>query len=396
MPDHARPGCSPMDQTPGPSSLNLSSLAGPDGRGEGAGGTRRPHSDARSSDVSRRGRGAVPLETVGQGMVVRHVSVSAPEVVFVKGLVEASDGLAGVFAERGGELLLVSPFGREAELGEFISDLEADVGARLGVEGGAGVKLRGMTSRAGAITADETDGDTGRDRASGEAMADGGPSNSAEPFDAPTDNRAGVDPRLRAAWKEWLRALATDADAAIAAAQVYQDLDDAGREAWLDALAEDAPSLSVPAVAIYAPLLAVESDPSRRARIELSIVSDLDPASDPRRVRAVRGIAGDGARVLALVSPLYLDFVDVLWCRYFADDGFVWVRHDALLGEKDAPRDGTEMEDVVLEATPLTPVIEELAHAVLAQRRHGRELPASLHLFAHLFDAHIESDPGLE
>jgi hypothetical protein len=33
---------------------------------------------------------------------------------------------------------------------------------------------------------------------------------------------------------------------------------------------------------------------------------------------------------------------------------------------------------------------------VLAQRRHGRELPPSLHLFAHLFDARVEHEPPLE
>src|SRR5512145_1018128 len=74
---------------------------------------------------------------------------------------------------------------------------------------------------------------------------------------------AAADPRLLAAWHEWLRALATDADAAIAAAQVYHDLPEQAREAWLDALTEDSPALAVPAVAIYAPLLAVEADPGR-------------------------------------------------------------------------------------------------------------------------------------
>lgn len=201
---------------------------------------------------------------------------------------------------------------------------------------------------------------------------------------------APVDPRLQAAWQEWLRALATDADAAIAAAHVYRDLDAAGRDAWLDALTEDSPSLHVPAVAVYAPLLAVESDPARRSRMELAIGSDIGAVTNLRRVRALRGIAPDGARVVALVSPLYLRFVEVLWCRYKVDAGFVWVRHDALLREEDAPKDGAWHEDVVLEGTPATPVIEELAHAVLAQRRLGRELPASLYLFAHIFDARVE------
>jgi hypothetical protein len=202
-----------------------------------------------------------------------------------------------------------------------------------------------------------------------------------------------ADPRFHAAWHEWLRALATDADAALAAAHVYRDLDVDARDALLTALTEDSRALPVPKVAIYAPLLAVESDPGRRARIELAIGSDVGADPNRRRVRALRGIAADGARVLALVSPLYLRFVDVLFCRYTADDGFVWVRHDSLLDERDAPADGADVDGVAVEATPLNPVIEELAHAVLAQRRHGRELPPALHLFAHLFDAHVDDDP---
>jgi hypothetical protein len=204
---------------------------------------------------------------------------------------------------------------------------------------------------------------------------------------------AAPDPRFHAAWQEWLRALATDADAALAAAHVYRDLDADGRDALLTVLTEDSPELAVPMVAIYAPLLAVESDPTRRTRIELAIGADVGASPELRAVRALRGIAGDGARVLALVSPLYLRFVDVLFCRYFVDEGFVWVRHDALLDERDAPADGAAVDGVPLEVTPLTPVIEELAHAVLAQRRHGRELPPALHLFAHLFDARYDDTP---
>jgi len=203
---------------------------------------------------------------------------------------------------------------------------------------------------------------------------------------------AAADPRFHAAWQEWLRALATDADAALAAAHVYHELEGDARDALLTALAEDTRALPVPKVAIFAPLLAVESDPGRRARIELAIGGDVGGGSDRRRVRALRGIAPGGARVLALVSPLYLRFVDVLLCRYTADEGFAWVRHDALLDERDAPTDGTAVDGVTVEATPLTPVIEELAHAVLAQRRRGRELPQALHLYAHLFDANVEDE----
>ncbi len=84
-----------------------------------------------SPALSRRAKAALPLATVGAGMMVRRVSVRAPDVVFVKGVVEASEGLAGVFAEQGGELLLAAPHERAAELGELLADFEADLGARV-------------------------------------------------------------------------------------------------------------------------------------------------------------------------------------------------------------------------------------------------------------------------
>jgi hypothetical protein len=61
-------------------------------------------------------------------MQVRWLRVPPADVVFVKGVVEASDGLAGVFAERGGDLLLAAPPGREGELLELLADLEAELG----------------------------------------------------------------------------------------------------------------------------------------------------------------------------------------------------------------------------------------------------------------------------
>jgi hypothetical protein len=200
--------------------------------------------------------------------------------------------------------------------------------------------------------------------------------------------RAVLDPRILAAWHEWLRALATDAEAAIAAAHVYEALAPEARDAWLDALAEDAPRVGVPLVAVYAPLLAVELDPTRRDRMEVA----LDHVDPPSERRAYRGIAADGSRVVALVAPLYLRFVAVLACRYHPDRGFAWVRHDPIQKEADAPGDGAYLEDVALEATPLKPVIEELAHAVLAQRRSGKELPRPLVTFADLFNAELEGE----
>lgn len=65
------------------------------------------------------------------GMMRREVTVLAADVVFVKGIVEASEGLAAVFAEQGGELSIVSPREREAEVTELVEDLKRDVAARV-------------------------------------------------------------------------------------------------------------------------------------------------------------------------------------------------------------------------------------------------------------------------
>ncbi len=66
---------------------------------------------------------------IGPGMVVRRITVRVSDVVFLKGIVEALDGLAQVFAERGGDLTLASPADREAELDALVSDLCREVGA---------------------------------------------------------------------------------------------------------------------------------------------------------------------------------------------------------------------------------------------------------------------------
>jgi hypothetical protein len=217
-----------------------------------------------------------------------------------------------------------------------------------------------------------------RDHSSGErAPDDGGPP-------PPSAER-----RILAAWREWLAALATDAEAAIAAAHVYAELSPEVREAWLDVLAEDAPRLPVPPIAIYAPLLAVEADAGRRARIEQAIGEQLQA---PGRGSALRGVARGGERVVALVTPLYLRFVRVLCCRYLPDEGILWARHDPFVRDDEAPRPGAQIDGVVVEATPMKLVIEELCHAVLAQRRKGAELPAALQLCADLFDAQVEGD----
>ena len=66
---------------------------------------------------------------VGEGMVVRRVVVRARDVVFFKGVVEASEGLAAVFAEHGGDLSVAAPAERAAELDRVLDALCAEIGA---------------------------------------------------------------------------------------------------------------------------------------------------------------------------------------------------------------------------------------------------------------------------
>ena len=66
---------------------------------------------------------------VGEGMVVRRVVLRARDVVFFKGIVEASEGLAAVFAEKGGDLSVAAPADRAAELDALLDELCTELGA---------------------------------------------------------------------------------------------------------------------------------------------------------------------------------------------------------------------------------------------------------------------------
>src|ERR1700733_14425226 len=198
----------------------------------------------------------------------------------------------------------------------------------------------------------------------------------AERTPLPLDTRS--DTRMLDAWCEWLGALATDAEAALAAAIAYQELDGRGRDHWLSALEQDAARLNVPRIAVYAPLLAVESDPDRRLRIT-DAIGPVDAAATPRfAAQGLFGKAVDGSSVAVLITPLYLDFVQVLACSYRVDRGFGWVRHDPIVDRRQALRHGERIEGTLVERTPLKSLIDDLAHAVLAHKRSGRELPQAL------------------
>jgi hypothetical protein len=68
---------------------------------------------------------ASPL--IDQDLVCRRVLVRDKDVVFVKGIFEASEGLGALFAERGGELIISAPLSRQRELDELLTDLQHEL-----------------------------------------------------------------------------------------------------------------------------------------------------------------------------------------------------------------------------------------------------------------------------
>jgi hypothetical protein len=69
-----------------------------------------------------------PVEPcLGEGLVVRRLILRARDVVLFKGVIEASEGLAAVFAEHGGDLSVATPVGREKELDAVLEDLCAEL-----------------------------------------------------------------------------------------------------------------------------------------------------------------------------------------------------------------------------------------------------------------------------
>jgi len=121
----------------------------------------------------------------------------------------------------------------------------------------------------------------------------------------------------------------------------------------------------------------------------------LDRSERADEVIALRGTTNEGACVCALVAPMYLDFVQVLTCVYRPEVGVQAAFHDPLRSRRDAPASqGVAIEGAVLERTPLRVVIEELAHAIVADRRSDRAPPSVLERFVDLFGLDFESAEG--
>lgn len=184
------------------------------------------------------------------------------------------------------------------------------------------------------------------------------------------------DPRAAGAWSEWLQALTCEPDAALAAAEVYARLSEDERDLWLQTLERDVALLGVPPVAVFAPLLAVEANAARRTTIARVLAQGRDEEPRPP-FRALAGSRGK-ERVAALVSPLYLDFAQVIACRYEVGERFVWVKQDPIVRTAQAPTAGVLVDGIRLEEVPVAAIVDELAATVVALQRKGESLPEEL------------------
>lgn len=73
-------------------------------------------------------------ELLDPSFVTRKLMVRNEDVVFVKGIFEASEGLCALFAERGGDLTLLAPVSRASELDAVLRDLMRELSGVLGAE----------------------------------------------------------------------------------------------------------------------------------------------------------------------------------------------------------------------------------------------------------------------
>lgn len=64
-----------------------------------------------------------------EGLVVRPFTCSRADVVYVKSIVTAYDGLCALFSGGDGAIRLVAPKGREAELDQLVDDLTQELSA---------------------------------------------------------------------------------------------------------------------------------------------------------------------------------------------------------------------------------------------------------------------------
>lgn len=76
-------------------------------------------------------RPPLSIDDASRGLVVFQVLVHPREVVFLKSIIEASDGVASIFATSGGDLSIAAPAERVTELRRILDDLAVEIGARV-------------------------------------------------------------------------------------------------------------------------------------------------------------------------------------------------------------------------------------------------------------------------
>ncbi len=217
------------------------------------------------------------------------------------------------------------------------------------------------------------------------------------PESRPELDDGAADARSLGAWRAWLARLDADGDAVLAASLIYRSLSPVDRDAWLSALELDADSVAVPRLALYAPLLAVEEDAERTARIGRALESTLPPpAASPAPTRALSYVEESGAVACALLTPVYLDFVGLVLCRHRPDRGIELVRIEGPIHAERAVSRASELLGCPLAPALLEDVVESMAHAVVADRRGGRPACEPLRRLAHLFDPVRPRPPGEE
>ncbi len=85
----------------------------------------------RSREAGRESGDAAPIAPIGPGMVERSASLSSPEVVFLKGILEAHEGIAQVYAEKGGALTICTTTEQARELDALLLSLTKELPSLL-------------------------------------------------------------------------------------------------------------------------------------------------------------------------------------------------------------------------------------------------------------------------
>ena len=76
----------------------------------------------------------VAQELLGPQLSIRKLCVQLRDVVYVKGIAQASDGLCCVFSDGGGNLLLACAEDRAADLQQLIDDLMIELNCDAGCQ----------------------------------------------------------------------------------------------------------------------------------------------------------------------------------------------------------------------------------------------------------------------